>query len=89
MFATSCLKSCLSLDRQLLLRVKSLSPVCELHTTASLEKDKAGKYEVTVNRTRPLTYEMAFKPQEIGVKKGYNSFNTAQLVSPSNQEKTE
>ena len=88
MIVTNCLKSSFRLDRKLLFRVKSLSPVCGLHTTAScglhttasLEKDKAGKYQVTVNRTRPLTYEMAFRPYEIAIKKGYNSFNTAQLV---------
>jgi hypothetical protein len=51
------------------------------HTTAAVEKERAGKYRVTVNRSRPLTYEMAFRPQEIATKKGFNSFNTAQLVS--------
>ena len=50
------------------------------HTSAALERERAGKYKVTVNRTRPLTYEMAFRPQEIATKKGFNSFNTAQLV---------
>ena len=41
---------------------------------------KAGRYKVSVDgRSNPLTYEMAFKPEEIAAKKGWNSFNTAQL----------
>ena len=44
-----------------------------------MSKEKAGKYKVTLNRTRPLTYEMAFKPADIGRKKDFNSFNTANL----------
>ena len=50
-----------------------------LHTTSVNCKEKAGKYKVTIGRTRPLTYEMSFKPDQIAIKKGYNSFNTAQL----------
>ena len=52
---------------------------CNLHTTASMNKIQAGRYKVTRNRTKPLTYEQAFKPEEIGNKKGWNSHNTAQL----------
>ena len=50
-----------------------------IHSTSSLFKEKAGKYKVTINRSKPLTYEMAFSPKEIARKKGYNSFNTGQL----------
>ena len=58
----------------------SLLPVLRpLHTTGWLAKEKAGRYKVTVGNSRPLTYEMAFKPSEIAERKGYNSFNTAQL----------
>merc|ERR1712141_956001 len=39
----------------------------------------AGKYKVTINRNKPLTYEMAITPREIAVKKGFNSINSAQL----------
>ncbi|TRY73674.1 hypothetical protein TCAL_10166 [Tigriopus californicus] len=57
----------------------SLLPSCAIHTSSSLDKDSAGRYKVTVNRTRPLTYEMSFRPDDIMHKKGFNSFNTAQL----------
>lgn len=56
-----------------------LLPRRRLHLSASLQEERAGKYKVTIDRSRPLTYEMAFKPNEIGRKKGFNSFNTAQL----------
>jgi hypothetical protein len=77
MLSTSCLKPVLRLDRFVLSQMRTSS----LHTTSCLERERAGKYRVTVNRTRPLTYEMAFRPQEIATKKGFNSFNTSQLVS--------
>ena len=44
-----------------------------------MKKEKAGKYKVTIGRNKPLTYEMSFKPQDIGRKKDFNSFNTANL----------
>ena len=59
--------------------VISSSPTSFFHTSSQLNKEKAGKYKVTLNRTKPLTYEMAFKPQEIGRKKDFNSYNTSQL----------
>ena len=40
---------------------------------------QTGEYKVTINRTKPLTYEQSMKPSDIGEKKGYNSFNTSQL----------
>ncbi len=58
-----------------------VSRLCQrsIHSSPALHKVVAGRYRVTVDRSRPLTYEMAFRPEEIAVKKGYNSFNTAQL----------
>lgn len=50
-----------------------------LHTTPTLAKIQAGKYKVTLNKSKPLTYEMAIEPGGIGVHKGFNSHNTAQL----------
>ncbi len=44
-----------------------------------LLRETAGIYRVTLDQSKPLTYEMAFRPNEIAVKKDYNSFNTAQL----------
>lgn len=58
-----------------------IPPVCcSFHTSTCLSKDVAGRYRSSLNRNFPLTYEMAFPPEEIAKKKGYNSFNTAQLV---------
>merc|ERR1719189_987477 len=50
-----------------------ISPI--LHSNAR----KTGEYKVTINRTKPLTYEQSMKPDDIGRKKGFNSFNTSQL----------
>lgn len=80
MLGNSCLKAAFRVDPHILSQFRTGLPVSSLHTTACLDKEKAGRYQATVNRTLPLTYEMAFKPPEIGHKKGYNSFNTAQLV---------
>ena len=75
MLLTSCVRPAVRLER-----LVTLTSCSSFHTSATLERERAGKYRVTVNRTRPLTYEMAFRPQEIATKKGFNSFNTAQLV---------
>ena len=67
-------------DRLLLSKTRTLTKPCQdFHGSALLAKEKAGRYKVTLNRTRPLTYEMAFKPHEIGRKKDFNSLNTANL----------
>jgi small subunit ribosomal protein S24 len=49
------------------------------HNTNPLHKIKAGRYKVTLDRTRPLTYEMAMIPEKIGTHKAFNSLNTGQL----------
>lgn len=43
-------------------------------------KCQAGRYKVTLKRTRPLTYEQANKPCYIGVRKSWNSWNTSSLL---------
>ena len=43
-------------------------------------KCQAGRYRVTLRRNRPLTYEMANKPSSIGVRKGWNSWNTTSVT---------
>lgn len=58
----------------------------DLHTTVPCPKEKAGRYKVTVDRSKPLTYEMAFRPDQIGRRKGFNSFNTAQLEGTFRQK---
>ncbi|KAK8769205.1 hypothetical protein V5799_014333 [Amblyomma americanum] len=50
-----------------------------LHTTATLEKNRAGRYRVTRNHSRPLTYEMANPPHQIAHRKAWNSWNTSNL----------
>merc|ERR1719411_2113367 len=51
-----------------------------LHVSNSLQKSRrAGEYKITINRTKPLSYEQSMKPTDIAYRKGYNSANTAQL----------
>ncbi len=52
---------------------------CTLHTSAALSKIQAGRHRVTRDRSKPLSYEESFWPEEIGNKKGWNSHNTGQL----------
>ena len=55
-------------------------PQRQINTSSALYGSKqAGSYKVTIDRSKPLTYEQAMKPSDIAVKKGFNSFNTAQL----------
>ena len=35
--------------------------------------------QVTLDKSKPLTYEMAVRPEGIGTEKSFNSFNTGQL----------
>jgi len=51
----------------------------EIHTSSRLDRVCAGRYRVTLNKSKPLTYEMTYLPEDIAEKKGFNSFNTAQL----------
>ena len=50
-----------------------------LHTSPVMSKIVAGKYKVTLDQSKPLTYEMAVQPDHIGIHKSFNSFNTGQL----------
>ena len=43
--------------------------------------------QVTLDRSKPLTYEQAVKPEQIGVHKSFNSFNTGQLEDTYGVEK--
>ena len=40
------------------------------HTSAVVGKIQAGRYKVTRDRTKPLTYEQSFWPEQIAIKKG-------------------
>ncbi|KAH6947635.1 hypothetical protein HPB50_020413 [Hyalomma asiaticum] len=53
--------------------------VASLHTTAALQKNRAGRYKVTRNHSKPLTYEMSNPPHQIAHRKAWNSWNTSNL----------
>ncbi len=36
--------------------------------------------QVTLDQSKPLTYEMAVKPEKIGIHKSFNSFNTGTVL---------
>lgn len=50
-----------------------------IHTTSVLATKKAGRHKTSLRRDKPLTYEEANKPDQIGVRKSWNSFNTTGL----------
>lgn len=50
-----------------------------IHSTATLNSKKAGRHKTTKTQDKPLTYEEANKPDQIGVRKGFNSINTSSL----------
>ena len=56
-------------------------PKRNIHISECLQKNarKTGEYKITINRSKPLTYEQSMRPDDIGRKKGFNSFNTSQL----------
>ena len=58
----------------------NIFPKRHFHISYSLHKSRrAGEYKVTINRTKPLTYEQSMKPTDIAFRKGFNAANTAQL----------
>ncbi|XP_023217086.1 28S ribosomal protein S24, mitochondrial-like [Centruroides sculpturatus] len=57
-----------------------LRPNRSIHLTAALEKTQAGKYKVSLNHDKPLTYEQANAPHRIGHRKAWNSWNTSCLL---------
>jgi len=44
---------------------------------------------VTLDQSKPLTYEMALSPQKIAIHKSFNSFNTGQLEDTFGVDKWE
>ncbi|XP_045135505.1 28S ribosomal protein S24, mitochondrial-like isoform X1 [Portunus trituberculatus] len=59
-----------------------------LHTTAIASKAQAGRYRVTRDRSRPLTYEMANQPFKIAHRKSWNSWNTTSLFEGMREPET-
>lgn len=47
-----------------------------ISTTTAMQKVQSGRYKVTRDRSRPLTYEMANQPCQIAHRKSWNSWNT-------------
>ncbi|KAG9511000.1 28S ribosomal protein S24, mitochondrial, partial [Fragariocoptes setiger] len=50
-----------------------------LHTSTVLCRKRAGRHKVSRMHDKPLTYEEANKPNHIGVRKMWNSFDTSAL----------
>nr|XP_053639337.1 28S ribosomal protein S24, mitochondrial-like [Cherax quadricarinatus] len=59
-----------------------------LHTTQAAHKAQAGRYRVTRNRSKPLTYEMANQPCQIAHRKSWNSWNTTSLYEGLREPET-
>jgi len=54
--------------------------VRDIHLTEIGLKCTSARYKVTLKQDKPLTYEMAQKPQYIAARKGWNSWNTSSLI---------
>ncbi|KJH39951.1 hypothetical protein DICVIV_14139 [Dictyocaulus viviparus] len=48
-------------------------------TTSRMDKNQAGKYRSTVDRSHMLTYEMAQRPHHIGVRKAWLTWHSQNL----------
>lgn len=46
-----------------------------------MNKTSSGKYKITPQRNRPLTYEMSNPPHQIAHRKAWNSWNTANIFN--------
>lgn len=53
---------------------------CAIHLSNILCIKTAGRHKLSVKGDKPLTYEQANKPDMIGVRKSWNSFNTSGLI---------
>lgn len=51
-----------------------------IHTTSIVNTKCAGRYKPSINKDRPLTYEQAWKPDQIGYIKSFQSINTGGLT---------
>ncbi|XP_066975307.1 small ribosomal subunit protein uS3m isoform X2 [Macrobrachium rosenbergii] len=63
-------------------------PVRSLHTSSVAFKVQSGRYKVTRDQSRPLTYEMANQPCMIGHRKSWNSWNTTSLYEGLREPET-
>ncbi|ODM90509.1 28S ribosomal protein S24, mitochondrial [Orchesella cincta] len=54
-------------------------PSRSLQTCAILSKSQSGRHSPSIKHNKPLTYEQAQKPNEIAMRKSWNSMNTSAL----------
>ncbi|XP_033215155.1 28S ribosomal protein S24, mitochondrial [Belonocnema kinseyi] len=62
--------------------------MAHFHMSAIVNRVQAGRYQVTLKKNRPLTYEMAFKPHDIAHKKSWNSWNTSNIIDGNRSSET-
>ncbi|XP_032679641.1 28S ribosomal protein S24, mitochondrial [Odontomachus brunneus] len=58
------------------------------HMSAVLSKVQSGRYKITVNKDKPLTYEMANPPHYIAHRKSWNSWNTSNIKDGNRPSET-
>lgn len=49
------------------------------HTSMVVSRVQSGRYKITINKDKPLTYEMANPPHQIAHRKSWNAWNTCML----------
>ncbi|XP_068218090.1 small ribosomal subunit protein uS3m [Palaemon carinicauda] len=81
------LKSTLSVSQNLGQLIKIL-PKRSIQTTSIAFKVTSGRYKVTRDRSKPLTYEMANQPCMIAHRKSWNSWNTTSLYEGMREPET-
>ncbi|KAF2357054.1 28S ribosomal protein S24 mitochondrial [Trinorchestia longiramus] len=58
------------------------------HISPALREEVAGRYKVTKDKSKPLTYEMAKAPDKIAHEKTWNSWNTSNLLDGKRRSET-
>lgn len=61
---------------------------CAIHTSSVLCIKTAGRHKPSIKRDKPLTYEEAWRPDMIGLRKSWNSFNTNGLIDGTRTAET-
>ncbi|XP_011865810.1 PREDICTED: 28S ribosomal protein S24, mitochondrial [Vollenhovia emeryi] len=49
------------------------------HTSRVASRVQSGRYKITINKDKPLTYEMANPPHYIAHRKSWNAWNTSNI----------
>lgn len=63
-------------DPQVLPAIQQTLMQRHFHTSTVVRKVQSGRYKITINKDKPLTYEMANPPHYIAHRKSWNSWNT-------------